>query len=265
MFKNIIYTIVLILITFTSCKTTKEMMDDFNYFEKNGDSLTSIIKVLKEPVIQISDQLSIVVSSASLNQEQAAVFNLLNSSNSGGGGGLALMTQGYLVDFDGNIRLPVIGNVKAAGLTKSTLNDSLVARISPYVKDPVINIRFLNFTVNVLGEVSSKGPVRISNEKATLIDVISLAGGLTNQGKSNNIMVFRNLPNGSFTVDTLNINDARVFGSNYYQLQQNDLVYVSPNKNKLRQISTNPLIYRDIPFFLSLTSAVFLFLNLIIK
>lgn len=242
------------------------MMGDFNYFEKNGDSLSSIIKVLKEPVIQISDQLSIVVSSASLNQEQAKVFNLLNSSSVGGAvGGMGMMTQGYLVDFDGNIRLPVIGNVKAAGLTKSALNDTLVALISPYVKDPVINIRFLNFTVNVLGEVSNKGPVRISNEKATLIDVLSLAGGLTDQGKRNNIMVFRNLPNGSFTVDTLNINDARVFGSNYYQLQQNDLVYVSPNKNKLRQISTNPLIYRDIPFFLSLVSAVFLFLNLVIK
>jgi polysaccharide export outer membrane protein len=256
---------VLLWVAFSACKSSQELINTYNYFETHSDTLNSLTKQLKEPVIQKNDLLSIMVHSTSLNQEQAQVFNLLNSNQGGGGGGMNITTQGYLVDFEGNIRLPMIGAVKAEGLTKSALNKELVTRLSPYIKDPVINIRFLNFRVMMMGEIQSPGPQTFPNERATIVDAIGQAGGLTATGKRTNIMVFREHPDGKRTVDTLNLNDARVFGADAYQLQQNDIVYVSPYKNKLKGVNANPTIYRDIPFAISLFSTLLLLINLVFK
>ena len=257
-----VFSAALLLLAFSACQSSKELLRDYNYFEKNGDTLQTLVRKLSEPIIQKNDQLSIMVHSASLNQDQAEVFNLLNRPAAGGAG---ITTQGYLVDFDGYVNLPVIGRQQAAGLTKTALAKVLVEKISPYIKDPVINIRFLNFRVMLLGEVASKGPQTFPNERATIVDAIAQAGGLTDQGMRTNIMVFRELPDGRHHVDTVNMNDARIFGANAYQLQQNDVVYVSPNTNKLKSINTNPTLYRDIPFITSMVSTALALLFLIFR
>jgi polysaccharide export outer membrane protein len=263
MLKHLLRTLpVLFLLAFTACRNSQELINTYNYFEKHGDTLSTLVHQLKEPVIQKNDILSITVHSASLNQEQVAVFNVLSTSVGGGSGA---NTSGYLVDFEGNISMPVIGKIKAAGLTKTSLNNNLVEKLAPYVKDPVINIRFTNFRVMMMGEITTQGPQLFPNERATIIDAIGQAGGLTTTGKRTNILVFRELENGTRTCDTLNINDARIFGADAYQLQQNDVVYVSPYKNKLKGINTNPTIYRDIPFIISLFSTLLLLVNLVFK
>ena len=259
------YGLALVLLTFlmVACRSSKEFIQEYGYFEKHGDTLKTLVKKLKEPVFQKNDQLSITVHSASLNQEQAAVFNVLNAQAGGAATGAA--TQGYLVDFDGNISMPVIGKVKVEGLTKTQLNNDLIKKIAPYVKDPVVNIRFLNFRVIMMGEVAAKGVQTFTNERATIVDAIAQAGGLTEMGKRSNILVFRENPDGTKKTDTLNINDVRIFGSDAYQLQQNDIVYVSPIPNKLKALNTNPTLYRDVPFIISLFSTLLLLVNLLFK
>ncbi|HSC54404.1 MAG TPA: polysaccharide biosynthesis/export family protein [Phnomibacter sp.] len=247
-----------------ACKPSQKAISDYRFFEKNLDSLSKTVLSLKPPVIQNHDQLSINVSSASLDQTQTAVFNLLTSSAGSSGGGTGSM--GYLVDYDGNISLPVIGKVKAAGLNKEMLSDTLVSRLNPYVKNPVINIHFLNFRVMLMGEVGKNGWMNISNEKATIVDVIGEAGGLSDQGMRTDVLLIRTQPNGQVETHRMDLNDAMVFRSPYFQLQQNDVIYVLPNDSKLIQYQrSNSPFFRDLPVYLALITSILAFGTLIIS
>jgi polysaccharide export outer membrane protein len=265
--KKYLFFTIIILSLFTACRPSKETVTDYIYFEKNLDTLNTMIKKLEEPVIKINDILSINVSSASLNQEQTTVFNLLNNPGAGGGGGGAAAggIMGYLVDYDGTITMPIIGKTRAEGLTKNQLNDSLSFKLSPYVKNPVLNTRFLNFRVLLMGEIRSVGWQTFPNERATIVDALGQAGGLTDLGMRENILLIRDKPNGAREYHSLNLNDARIFASPYYQLQQNDIVYVLPNNTKLIQYERqNSPFFRDLPIYLALITSILAFGTLII-
>lgn len=247
----------------TACRPSKEAVVDYRFFEKNIDSLNKVVLNLKEPVIQKNDQLVINVSSASLDQTQTQVFNLLGGST--GGGGAQAGVIGYLVDYDGNITLPVIGKVQAAGLTKSQLIQQLEQKLSSYVKDPVLNIRFINFRVMMMGEVSSAGWLSFPNERATIVDAMGQAG-ITEQGMRTNILLIRQQPNGQVETHRIDLNDALIFQSPYYQLQQNDILYVLPNDSKLIQYQrNNSPFFRDLPVYLGLVTSIMAFGTLIIS
>lgn len=247
----------LAVLLLAACRPSKESITNYRYFEKNLDSLSKVVLSLKEPVIQKHDQLTILVSSASLDQSQTQVFNLL-SGTAQGGGGAAGGAIGYLVDYDGNITMPIIGKVKAEGLTKSQLNEALVEKLSPYVKNPVINIRFLNFRVLMMGEVAGGGNwITFPNEKATIVEAIGQAGGISELGQRTNILVVRQQPGGKLETHRVDLNDALVFQSPVFQLQQNDLIYVLPNESKLIQYQrSNSPLFRDLPVYLGLITTV---------
>jgi polysaccharide export outer membrane protein len=261
--KTYFFLSVILLSLLTACRPSKQTVTDYIYFEKNLDTLNTMIKKLEEPVIKINDILNINVSSASLNQEQTNVFNLLNNPNAGGGGGGG--SVGYLVDYDGTITMPIIGKTRAEGLTKNQLNDSLSIKLTPYVKNPVLNTRFSNFRVLLMGEVRGVGWQTFPNERATIVDAIGQAGGITDLGMRENILLIRDKPNGAREYHTLNLNDARIFASPYYQLQQNDIVYVLPNNTRLIQYERqNSPFFRDLPIYLALITSILAFGTLII-
>ena len=264
--KNNYLLYLILLFAVGACRPSKETVTDFVYFEKNLDTLNTLIKKLEEPVIKNNDILNINVSSGSLNQEQAEVFNLMNNNARGGagaGGGAALM--GYLVDYDGTITMPIIGRVKAEGLTKNQLSDTLSALLAQYVQNPVLSIRFLNFRVLLMGEVRGVGWQEFPNERASVVDAIGQAGGISDLGSRENILLIRELPGGKREYHTLNLNDARVFASPYYQLKQNDIVYVMPNETRLlRYQRQNDPFFRDLPIYMGLITSVLAFGTLII-
>jgi polysaccharide export outer membrane protein len=247
-----------LLATVISCRPSKESVNDFVYFEKNLDTLNTLIKELEEPIIKSNDILSINVSSASLDQTQTQVFNLLNNPGAGGGGGMAGgAMQGYLVDYDGTITMPLLGKIKAEGLTKNILIDTLTRRLQPYVMNPVLNVRFMNFRVMMLGEVRTGGWQTFANERATIVEAIAQAGGLTDFGKRENILLIRENTGGKREYHTINLNDASIFASPYYQLQQNDIVYVLPNNTRLLQYERqNSPFFRDLPLYMGLITAI---------
>ncbi len=241
------------------CKPSNKAITDYRYFDKNIDSLNKVILDLKEPTIQKHDLLSIQVSSASLDQTQVEVFNLLGTG--GGAGG-----EGYLVDYDGTISMPIIGKVQAAGFTKNQLNDTLIARLAPYVKNPVLNIRYTTFRVLLMGEVGQKGWITFPNEKATIVDAIGQGGGISEQGMRDSILLIRQNPNGTIETHRLNMNDAMVFQSPYFQLQQNDIIYALPNNSKLIQYErSNSPFFRDLPVYMGLLASILAFATLIIS
>jgi polysaccharide export outer membrane protein len=252
-----------------ACKPTKETVTDFVYFEKNLDTLNSIIKILEEPRIKHNDILSINVSSASLDQTQTEVFNLMNNPQAGGGGGAGgaggMALRGYLVDYDGSITMPIVGKIPVVGLTKNQLADTIKFRLDPYVKNPILNIRFMNFQVLVMGEIAGRGWQSFPNERATVVEAVMQAGGLTDLGSRENVMVIREMPGGQRQYRTLNLNDAKVFADPWYQLQQNDIVYALPNETRLlRYQRQNSPFFRDLPVFMGLITSIIGFMALMV-
>jgi len=147
--------------------------------------------------------------------------------------------QAYLVDNEGTIDFPVFGKIKVGGLTLKELETLLQKKMeSSFSKErPIITIRFTNFSVNVLGEVNRPGKYNTSNERMTILEAISNAGDLTIFGRRDNIKVLRENANGTKRTISVNLNDEDVIHSPAYYLEQNDVVYVEPNKTRARSAS----------------------------
>jgi polysaccharide biosynthesis/export protein len=236
---------ILPLFVFAACNSSKKISKDYTYFQTGRDSLGRVL--YKEPAIQPNDMLSVQVYSGTISQDQVALFNLTNNG-------------GYLVDLNGNIEMPVVGKIGAAGLTRSEFEKKLEGILLPYVKDPGVLVRYLQFKINVLGEVKTPGTKNFTTDRVTLIDALGAAGDLTDFGKRNNVMVFRE-ENGERKMYEVDLRSASLFQSPVYQLQQNDLIYVSATKNKLDQLDTNPKTQRDLGLALSILSGIAFFLN----
>lgn len=145
--------------------------------------------------------------------------------------------EGYLVDKDGYINFPVIGKIKLGGLTKADATDTITNILHrEYVKDPVVNIRFLNFKITILGEVNQPSTVTILTEKVNIMEAISLAGDLTPVGKRENVLIIRE-KDGERTLIRVDLNDKELLKSPHYFLQQNDIVYVEPDSYRAVQAS----------------------------
>ena len=245
--------ILLVIAIASACRSSKEAVDQYRYFDKHLDTLNTLVNQMKEPVILQGDQLDIQVYSGSLNQDQVKVFVLGSTEKTG-----------YMVDAEGNINMPVLGKIKVEGLDKPAVEKILLQKLEPFVKNPVVNIMFLNFKVLTLGEVRTQG-FQTMNEKSTVLDAIGQAGGLSDAGKRTDILLIRQLPQGKKTYTRLNLNDASIFASPFFQLQQNDIIYALPNDSKLIQFerANNPL-FRDLPVYLTLFTSVVSILTVVL-
>jgi polysaccharide export outer membrane protein len=205
-----------------SCNT-KQKLSKIVYFNEQGDTTLSKFVQNIDPIIQPGDRLSIVVNA--LNPASAAPYNL--SPTTGGSA-----TGGYIVEADGTIQFPQLGKLQVAGMKRKQLIDVLTKTLVKYVNDPIVIIEFLNFKVTVLGEVGHQGTFNIPDGKVTLIDAIGLAGDLPFTARRDNITVIRE-KNSKREFGKVNLLSKNAFNSPYYVLQQNDVVYVEPTKDKV--------------------------------
>lgn len=146
--------------------------------------------------------------------------------------------QTYLVDGEGNIEFPVLGTISVAGLTRQELQNSLKNKINDYVQNPIVNIRLVNFQVSVLGEVNRPGTFDVRDEYLTLPKALGLAGDLSIYGKRQNVLIMRE-NEGKKTYAYLDLTDPSIVDSPFYNLQQNDVVYVEPNGAQVQSASYN--------------------------
>lgn len=188
--------------------------------------------------IKPSDILSVTVNSR--YAELAAPFNLSTTSYQTAGQVGGGQAQGQVVDDAGFISMPVLGKIKAAGMTRSELAADIEQRLitGGHIKDPVVNIQFLNFKINVLGEVGRPGEFAINSDRVTLFDALSMAGDITDYGVKERITVIRE-QNGQRTIAYLDATSTEVFKSPYYYLQQNDIIIVDPDEIKQTNASVN--------------------------
>jgi len=152
--------------------------------------------------------------------------------------GYANQVFGYLVDQKGYIKFPILGNVYAEGLSKQMLADNITKLLvsQRLLLEPIVNIRYLNYKVTVLGEVGKPMVINVPNEKITILEALGLAGDITIYGKKDNVLLIREETSKKI-VKRINISSASLLTSPYYYLQSNDIIYVEPNKAKVSSSS----------------------------
>lgn len=191
---------------------------------------------LYDAVIAPKDLLTIIVSCT--NPELAVPFNLTVASQASlmQNSTIAQPTlQQYLVDNRGTVNFPVLGRLHIGGLTKGQAEEMITEKLMPYLKEtPIVTVRMINYKISVIGEVARPGTFTISNEKVNLFEALAMAGDMTVYGMRNNVKLIREDSLGCQQITTLNLNEANIVFSSHYYLQQNDVVYITPNKAKAR-------------------------------
>ena len=209
---------------FTACGSRKKIV-----YLQDIDKKKSENAVIFEPKLQPNDLLSITVSGE--NPELTVPFNLPEIQSTDPSKSQNNIKT-YLIDASGNIYFPVIGKIKLAGLTKNEANKEISKLVSEYFSNPSINISILNYKISVLGEVSKPGTYSISSDRITLLEALGLAGDLTIYGKRENLLIIRE-ENGKKSYNRINLTQSDFINSPFYYLNQNDLVYVEPNKARI--------------------------------
>jgi polysaccharide export outer membrane protein len=243
-----------------SCKTPKNVA-----YIQNSDSLDfARSEVLYDARIMPKDVLTITVNT--VNPEASAPFNLvvrptvsISSALNTSAGSL----QTYLVDNDGCINFPVVGILKVGGLTKSGCEQLIHDKIQRFMnaeENPIVTVRMSNYKISVLGEVNHPGLFTVGNEKINIFEALAQAGDLTIYGVRDRVKLIRESASGRKNVYTLNLNDAELINSPYYYLQQNDVIYVEPNKVKAQNSTvgqTTTLWFSATSILISLTSLLY--------
>ena len=209
------------------------------------------------------DLLTIAVSCST--PELAAPFNLVNSGTASGttvGQRTASSAlQQYLVDNQGNINFPVLGEIHVGGLTKLEIENLIIDKLKVYLKEaPLVTVRIVNYRISVLGEVTKPGSFVVSNEKINLLEALAMAGDLTIYGMRDNVKLIRTGQDNKQEIITMDLNKAETVLSPYYQLQQNDIIYVTPNKTKAK----NSDVGTSTGLWVSATSILFSLANILV-
>ncbi len=256
---RIIVSFILVSVFACSCVSTQNIAYMSNIKDASFKSSLGMV----EAPIQSNDILSIYISS--LDAEASAIFNANNTfvSRSTTATGASTQSAGYLVNVDGNIQLPILGNIKAAGLTKTELKQFITKTLlsKKLLIDPVVDIRYLNFEVTVLGEVAKPTVITVPSERISLVKALGLAGDLTIYGKRTNVLLIRE-QDGKRITHHIDLNASDFIISPFYYLQPNDVVYVEPNRAKIASAGRTQQL---LPIILSGLTAVIIVLDRVIK
>lgn len=230
MYKNLLVLIAGLFLL--SCSTQKNHLAYFTDLEKDANGTQVIGESNFEIRIAPDDELLITVNS--VIPEATAIFNL-PLANPGTMQAIPSQTQPqqqtYMVNREGYINFPVLGKIKVEGKTIEEISTELGALIEKYADNPYVRVELVNFKVNVMGEVKVPGVVSVKRSRFSVLDAISTAGDLTDYGMRENVLVIREA-GGQKMVQRLDLNDSKITSSPFFYLQQNDIVYVEPNKIK---------------------------------
>ena len=230
----------LIISLVTSCKPKQNMI-----YMSNNNFQQEVSQARYEGLrIQEGDMLEIIVTA--LDDLAVKPFNRTTMQKTGeegnAGGNARLGDNQYQVTSDGYIPFPVLGNVYCKGMTKQQLKTELDSRLKQYLTDPVVTVRHINFNISILGDVGSPGQKTSSTERLNIFQALALAGDMRDSANRTNVKLIRySEESGKDITYTLDLSEASIVNSPYYYLQQNDILYVEPDKNKqIAANTTNP-------------------------
>lgn len=262
---NQISILILILLASASCSTPK----DITYFQdlKNSQIYTVPTQTIK---IKPADKLSVIVNSR--DAQLTEMFNLpytprnLGSSLTGSSRGTNQGVSVYTVSPDGFIDFPLLGQVQVEGMTRleiaALIKGMLISK--DLVRDPVVTVELTNGIVTVIGEVSKPGSYSIDRDDMTILDAIGLAGDLTIYGKRQEVKVVRNHGDKQETYIVSLLDVEKLRNSPAFFVQQDDVIYIDPNKTRIRQSTLNGNTFQSTSFWISLASLATTITSLII-
>lgn len=194
--------------------------------------------------IQEGDVLEVIVTA--LDDLAVKPFNKTTMQQTGEegaqGGNMRLGNNEYQVTSEGYLVFPVLGNIYCKGMTKQQLKTELDSRLKQYLTDPVVTIRHINFNISVLGDVKSPGQKTSSTERLNIWQAIALAGDMNPSADRTKVKLIRfSEESGKDVTYALDLSEASIVASPYYYLQQNDILYVEPDRNaQIAANTTNP-------------------------
>lgn len=206
----------------TSCVTPRRV----NYLQDVVQGSQIQIENKFEAAIAPYDELSIIVTTASSKKELATPFNLGNTAN------IAANKANYLVDVNGDIQMPILGNIHVAGLTRLRLQDTLTSmlRNGGYIDEPFVMVRFNNFKVFFLGGGTGQ-VLNIENERCTFLEALAMLGSSVSlHSRRDHIAVMREI-DGRMVVRYLDPRSSDVFNDPFFMLQQNDFIIADTYDN----------------------------------
>ncbi len=232
-FDKIAVLAIVVLVAFSSCKTTKNSY----YFQTvpRDTAIKSSATQLAESKIKKNDLLAIGISS--LNREEDATYNAASVTGTSSTG-TAAAGSGYLVDANGNIQLHKLGIMHVEGMTRRELKDKIQKDIQPYLKDPIVTVRYLNHKVTILGEISKPQVIQMPEEQLSLLEVLGVSGDVSQFARRDNILIIRETSSGK-QLKRINLENHSIFNSEWYYLQPDDVVYVEPNDKKVNEENRN--------------------------
>lgn len=219
-----------------SCQTSRQLP----YFQDLPET-TPVSKIATQPYeplkLQANDEIQVTISSSS--PEASHFFNLAGTSQPATASTATAATnpsQGfnnlYHVSFNGIITMPVLGDIKVAGLTTEQVKQNIMEKLKDYLKGAVVTVNLTNFKVTVIGEVNRPVVVPVNGQTINVLEAVGASGDMTVFGIRKNVKIIRKLPDGRTEVAILDFNKSSVMQSPYFQLKQNDIIYIQPNKNK---------------------------------
>ncbi len=237
----------LLIATLTSCSSKRyERIPYFKDIPK--DSIYS--ETLKAPPllrIQKGDAFNIDVTSA--NSMASALFSTANAGTGSAESG-ATSSKSYIVDNEGNIRIPLAGSVNLEGLTLIEAREKIEKELQTFLKEPVVNLKLVNFRVSVMGDVGSPGAYLVDKENISVIELLSMAGDLSMTAQRNNVLLLRE-EGGKRTYVRLDLQSKKIFDSPYFYLKSGDVLYIQPGLNKFVSVDNK---YQNIGLIISVLS-----------
>jgi polysaccharide export outer membrane protein len=217
---------VALLFALSSCRSYQEIP----YFQEVNRNAVSQEEINNYSSLTIQPEDIIGINVISLNPDASAAFNYNAQNNP---------SIGYVVNQKGEIKLPLVGMMKVSGLTTDELRTQLQRTLLTYLKEPVVNVRVLNFKISVLGDVLRPDVYSVPSERITLPEALSLAGDLNITGKREVLLIRER--NGKREYVPLDLKSKNIFNSPYYYLKNNDMIYVTPHKSKLATVENKNL------------------------
>ncbi len=226
--------LIVLVLALNSCGSKEDVVYFQNVSQNNNN--VSINQYI--PKIRPDDMLTITVTA--LDQDLARPFNLPTVAFNSNGDILGNQRQEtYLVDANGNIEFPVLGTLKLGGLNRIQATNMIKGLLKEYLKNPIVNLRTVNFKVTVLGEVRNPGLYTVQNDRITIIEALGLAGDLTIQANRDNLLVIRE-DNNKKTYHRVSLTNEDIFNSPVYYLAQNDVIYIEPNSSRIKSSTIGP-------------------------
>ncbi|GAA4450621.1 polysaccharide biosynthesis/export family protein [Nibrella saemangeumensis] len=248
------------IIVLPACRPNRNLV----YLNDLRGSAEYKTQIANNPPLQVQPDDLLRITINSLNPESSILFNngVLAATSSANPSEATTVNnavtskrenEGYLVDREGFINFPVLGRVKLSGLTMEEATQKMTAEVRKYVKNPIVEVRLLNFKVTVIGEVNQPTSIDVPRERINVLEALGLAGDMTPFGRRENVLIIRE-KEGIRTATRLNLNSKDVLQSPYFYLQQNDVVYVEPdNQARLAQNDPNN---RFLPIWAAVISTI---------